>query len=420
MRFETLTLKEWRQFDSVEISFHPRLTVLTGANGAGKTTLLNILSQHFGWNTPFISTARPTRKGIFRYFTRWLPGHEDDGVGGNETIGVLSYGDGPRADLTVPESDNPNFQVQIAGQQPVPGLFLPSHRPVYSYQRVEQIPTHLDARQEIFEQYFNNLRQFYSPRASIDSPSFRLKAALISLGTFGYGNEVVARNQEAIETFEGFQEILRKVLPPQLGFQRLAIRMPDIVFECVGNNDFSLDAASGGVAAIVDVAWQIYMKSLIEEGEFVVLADEPENHLHPELQRSLLPGLMEAFPRVQFIVATHNPFMVTSVPDSNVFVLHYYEGKVHSRVLADVDRSASANRVLMDVLGVPFPMPLWVEDRVNRIVARVQAEEVSAEALHKARAELSEVGFGHLFPDVVERLLEDGVDKKVDVEMGEA
>jgi hypothetical protein len=309
--------------------------------------------------------------------------------------------------LVVPESDNPNFQVQILGQQPVPGIFLPSHRPVYSYQRVEQIPTRLDARAQLFEQYFSNLRQFYSPGNYVESPSFRLKAALISLGTFGYGNEVVARNEEAIETFEGFQQVLRKVLPPQLNFRRLAIRMPDIVFECADGNDFSLDAASGGVAAIVDVAWQIFMKSLIEADEFVVLADEPENHLHPELQRSLLPGLMSAFPDVQFIVATHNPFMVTSVPDSNVFVLDYLQGKVHSRVLSDVDRSASANRVLMDVLGVPFPMPLWVEARVQEITKRVQAESVSAEALNRARAELSEVGFGHLFPEVVERLLED-------------
>lgn len=415
MRFQRLELRDWRQFDTVQVDFHPRLTVLTGANGAGKTTLLNILSQHFGWNTPFISTARPTRKGIYRYFTRWIAGHEDDGVDGDEAIGALRYADGRGSQLVVPESDNPNFQVHISEQQPVPGLFLPSHRPVYSYQQVEQIPTRLDARQELFEQYFSNLRQFYSPgRARIDSPSFRLKGALISLGTFGYGNEVVARNEEAIETFEGFQEILRKVLPPQLEFQRLAIRMPDIVFECAGNNDFSLDAASGGVAAIVDVAWQIYMKSLIEEGEFVVLADEPENHLHPELQRSLLPGLMAAFPTVQFIVATHNPFMVTSVPESHVFVLHYDGGKVHSRVLPDVDRSASANRILMDVLGVPFPMPLWVEARVDEIVTRVQAEDVSADALHRARAELTEVGFGHLFPDVVERLLQDSESERGD------
>jgi predicted ATPase len=407
MLFQKLELRTWRQFDVVEVDFHERLTVLTGANGAGKTTLLNILSQHFGWNTPLISTARPTRKGMFKYFTRWLPGLEDDGVGGTEKIGALSYGSGGEATLAVPESDNPNFQVQIVNQQHVPGLFLPSHRPVYSYQRVEQIPTRLDARQELFEQYFSNLRQFYSPRTPVDSPSFRLKSALISLGTFGYGNKVVARNEEAVETFEGFQDILRQVLPPQLGFQRLAIRMPDIVFECAGSNDFSLDAASGGIAAIVDIAWQIYMKWLIEKGDFVVLADEPENHLHPELQRSLLPGLMAAFPSVQFIVATHNPFMVTSVPESHVFVLHYHERRVRTRVLPDVDRSASANRVLMDVLGVPFPLPLWVEARVNEIVTRVQAEDVSADALQRARSELSEVGFGHLFPDVVERLLQD-------------
>jgi predicted ATPase len=406
MRFEQLELHRWRQFESVDVRFHSRLTVLTGANGAGKTTLLNILSRHVGWETPFVSTARLTRKGVFRYFSRWFSSEDAEDAG--PQVGTLRYDDGSEALLTVPDEAGPNFQVQIQGQQNVPGLFLPSHRPVYAYRRVDEIPTELDARDQLFEQYLTNLRQFYSPRAQIESPSYRLKAALISLGTFGYGNQVLERNEEAIATFEGFEEVLRTVLPPQLGFRRLSIRMPDVVFECAGDNDFSLDAASGGVAAIVDVAWQIFMKSLIEQGPFVVLADEPENHLHPELQRSLLPGLMEAFPQVQFIVATHNPFMVTSVPDSNVFVLDYHEGKVRSRGLADVDRSASANRVLMDVLGVPFPMPLWVESRVDQIVARVQAEDVSADALQRARAELSEVGFGHLFPEVVERLLGEG------------
>jgi hypothetical protein len=265
----------------------------------------------------------------------------------------------------------------------------------------------LDARDQLFEQYLNNLRQFYSATARIESPSYRLKAALISLGTFGYGNEVVERNEEAIATFEGFQDILRKVLPPNLNFRRLAIRMPDIVFECEGS-EFSLDAASGGIAAIVDVAWQIYMKSLLEPDGFVVLADEPENHLHPELQRSLLPGLKTAFPTVQFIVATHNPFMVTSVPESHVFVLDFENGCVVSNGLADADRSGSANKVLMDVLGVPFPMPLWVETEVERIVTRLQDQEVTKEALTEVKGEMRHLGFGHLFPEVVDRLLDGG------------
>ena len=127
---------------------------------------------------------------------------------------------------------------------------------------------------------------------------------------------------------------------------------------------FSLDAASGGIAALMDVAWQIYMRSRSDE-TFTVLIDEPENHLDPSLQRSILPGLLTAFPQVQFIVATHNPFVVTSVRDSNVLVLNFVDGSVVSTKLDDVDRSATANKVLTDVLGVPFPVPLWVEDEVR-------------------------------------------------------
>ncbi len=408
MRFTKLQLSQWRQFERVELEFHPQLTVITGANGAGKTTLLNILSQHFGWSTPFVSTARLTRKGVFRYFSGWFRDREGDAPGGGtQPVGSLQYTTGTEAQLVVPDNNDPNFQVQIVDQQQVPGIFLPSHRPVYSYKRVDQIPTVLDARDQLFEQYLNNLRQFYSATARIESPSYRLKAALISLGTFGYGNEVVERNEEAVATFEGFQEILRKVLPPKLNFRRLAIRMPDIVFECEGS-EFSLDAASGGIAAIVDVAWQIYMKSLLEPDGFVVLADEPENHLHPELQRSLLPGLKTAFPKVQFIVATHNPFMVTSVPESHVFVLDFENGNVVSNGLADADRSGSANKVLMDVLGVPFPMPLWVETEVERIVTRLQDQEITKEVLTEVKGEMRHLGFGHLFPEVVDRLLDGG------------
>jgi predicted ATPase len=43
VKFNNLRIEGWRQFDNIDIEFHPRLTVLTGANGAGKTTLLRVL-----------------------------------------------------------------------------------------------------------------------------------------------------------------------------------------------------------------------------------------------------------------------------------------------------------------------------------------------------------------------------------------
>ena len=397
-KFAALEVADWRQFGSVQIDFHPRATIITGANGTGKTTLLSILSQHFGWALAFIGTPRIDRRGARKYFSGFIR----DVDSGNVDVGELTYDTGAVATLQAP-TEGVSFKITIRGSQAVPGVYITSHRPVYSYQPVTEIPTDVQAGDQLFDQYLNNIRQFYQPAARVQSPSYRLKTSLISLAMFGYGNQVVAPNHQASTTFEGFSEVLTHVLPADLLFRRIAIRMPEVILE-TGTGDFSLDAASGGIAAIVDVAWQIYMRSRSDR-TFTVLMDEPENHLHPSLQRSLLPGLLNAFPQAQFIVATHNPFVVTSVRDSNVIVLSFVDGRVQSTRLADVDRSATANRVLTDVLGVPFPVPLWVEDEVEKIVNSVRDKNLTTELLSALRDQLNLIGLGHLFPEVIDRLL---------------
>ena len=397
-KFKSLEVSQWRQFGWVEIEFHPRMTVITGANGAGKTTLLNILSQHFGWTQRFVGTPRIDRRGARRYYS----GVTTESSSSDVNVGKLAYDNGSVATLLVPtEADI--FNISIDPLQLVPGIYLTSHRPVYTYQKVTEIPTEVRAGNELFEQYLNNIRQFYEGNARIQSPSHRLKAALISLATFGYGNKVVTPNAEARSAFEGFSRVLKSVLPADLGFQKVAIRMPEVVLE-TRTGDFSLDAASGGIAALLDLAWQIYMRSRTDS-TFTVLMDEPENHLHPRLQRSVLPGLLYAFPQAQFIVSTHNPFVVTSVRDSNVIVLDFDNEKVKSTNLASVDRTATANQVLTDVLGVPFPAPLWVEDEIGNIVNSVRDQDLSTETLTEIRKRLNLAGLGAMFPQVIDRLL---------------
>lgn len=45
----------------------------------------------------------------------------------------------------------------------------------------------------------------------------------------------------------------------------------------------------------------------------IVLIDEIDLHLHPRWQRVIVPKLREHFPRVQFVVTTHSPFVLQSV-----------------------------------------------------------------------------------------------------------
>ena len=76
-----------------------------------------------------------------------------------------------------------------------------------------------------------------------------------------------------------------------------------------------------------------------------------------------------------------------------------------STALPEADRSASANEVLSEVLGVPFPVPMWVEDEVDKIVSSIGSRDLDAELLSEVKASLSKVGLVDLFPQVVDRMV---------------
>lgn len=156
--------------------------------------------------------------------------------------------------------------------------------------------------------------------------------------------------------------------------------------------------------SIIEMAWQILLRSHSEGGKLTVLLDEPENHLHPSLQRELIPDFLTAFPRVQFIVATHSPFVVTATPESTVYALDYDErNRVISRVLDYSNKAANAEETLKDVLGLASTAPTWAEDVYRAVLARYEGG-ITPERLRLLRDELSRLGLVKHFPEAVQNL----------------
>jgi predicted ATP-binding protein involved in virulence len=78
----------------------------------------------------------------------------------------------------------------------------------------------------------------------------------------------------------------------------------------------------------------------------VCLIDEIDTYLHPDWQYSILKGLVDSFPNVQFIITSHSPFVLTSVPSHKITIydLHTEGGEIVVREILENLSGADANR----------------------------------------------------------------------------
>ncbi len=407
-RLVSLTVSGWRQFSNVTIEFHERLTIVTGANGSGKSTLLNLIAPHFGWQVPFATAPPPLSSrvaefatSVWKVVTRLANPQIGDVVDEPMVaVGEVRYLEGSN-DIMVPASTTHHtYMARYAREHPLRGLFIPSHRPVFAPRDTR----HRRGRVELskaFESYSSAVQASWVPGvASKLTPLEVLKGTLLSC--FSSSDDSRTAPWE-------FSNKLAETLPSAVKFRSLSTTDDEIVLETDTGN-FTLDSVSGGLAALIDLTWQIYLYDRISPDGFIVVIDEPENHLHPELQRSVLPNLISAYPNVQFIVASHAPLVVTSVREANVYALVYKEAEVESgfrrvvesKRLQDFDRAGTANETLRAVLGLDITMPQWAASIIDDVVADVARDGYSEDAFKTLETRLKDTGLESYGAEVVE------------------
>lgn len=85
----------------------------------------------------------------------------------------------------------------------------------------------------------------------------------------------------------------------------------------------------------------------------VVLLDEIDLHLHPTWQRRVVPVLKRLFPKLQFIVTTHSPLVLTGFEREEIIELGLEGGKVVQRPNAIEPGIMTASEVLTSYFMVP-------------------------------------------------------------------
>ena len=127
--------------------------------------------------------------------------------------------------------------------------------------------------------------------------------------------------------FEGFENILKRLFGDDA--LKLSFDYKNYVFYIEKTDGrFPLTDLSDGYSSALDIVADIILK--MQDGVNVVrtydvpgmvFIDEIETHLHLKLQREILPLLTSIFPKIQFVVTTHSPFVLSSVENAVVYDL---------------------------------------------------------------------------------------------------
>ena len=169
----------------------------------------------------------------------------------------------------------------------------------------------------------------------------------------------------------------------------------DIMMEHPVYGAMELNRLSDGIRNIIALTGDIALRCVrlnkhlgiraCEETTGVVLIDEVDMHLHPSWQQTVLGSLTKAFPRIQFIVTTHSPQVLSTVHRENIRLLGTNEAgqMTVSEPLAD-SYGEPSNDVLQAIMHVdpqpPVPEKADLE-RLTELVDQGLSDDAEAQRL---------------------------------------
>ena len=198
-------------------------------------------------------------------------------------------------------------------------------------------------------------------------------------------DEVLAGQLDAIR---GALDILLKdegycpLLHINQKFKTLAILAPAVSHEIQDSIFLSLpisylsDGVRCALSLFMDIAFRCTKlnpnlgNKACEETPGIVLIDEVDLHLHPAWQQKILNTLQFAFPKIQFIVTTHSPQVVSSVQKECVRIIS--DGQIVP--VFSQTQGVESQDILVEIFGTDSaPQDDEYVQKLNRY-ARLEAE----------------------------------------------
>lgn len=330
MKVKSIQINNIGGIEDIYIDFDDHMNFICGPNGIGKTTLLECIAHSFSLSdTNILKRSVLSESGSFKSTI------EIDGSNQESNIVIADF--------------DPSNQSRINGlyDHAIKLLSLKVSR-IFGYQSLASVNRDVDKNlhtslQEAksgvniseVKSWFVN-RYLYSPHGELTEQqiiNFELAKKSFSLlnEEFSFSKVLASSNDIMVNTPNG--EIYYEYLSS--GFKSCL----SIIFGIIKDIEFRFK--NPNISAF--------------EFDGVILIDELELHLHPEWQAKIAKVLVEVFPQVQFITATHSPHILQGANSNEIIALASDNGKVYRRKLDGQKygyQGWTVEEILVDVMGM--------------------------------------------------------------------
>jgi predicted ATP-binding protein involved in virulence len=355
---QRLELQNYRGFKHLTVDFDERLTVLIARNGLGKTAVLDAISVAFG---PFVGSfhtgksvgidpadvrlllTNPQLREMEQQYPASIKAQTKLEVRGTPNsdkeydISSIRHLNAKKSKTTIKEAHLSKFgwlmQRAITNNEPI---ILPLVT-YYGTGRLWHEKKKIDRK--IFKSEFFSRTSGYQDCLDPAS-SFKYVKDWLKYATEADSEERnLWREKQGFahrETGTAYTSLLfaiRQAVDECLsltGWQglRYSFKHQTVVMEHPQQGVLEVSQLSDGVRNMIGLVADIAYRAVRLNSHFgqdapkktpgIVLIDEVDMHLHPEWQQVVLTNLTKAFPALQFIVTTHSPQVLTTVPAKSI------------------------------------------------------------------------------------------------------
>lgn len=395
MKLNQLSLWDYRCFSELKIDFQPDLTVLVAANGAGKTSILDAIAIAFG---PYVGAfdeavgkhfepsdirqfqARATLTHEMEYAARGvrlqaqglIPDSIPDRLGGISSTWERALSGPTKAKTSVKDAkelSDYGKRMQEAVRTPGNDVLLP----LLAYYGTGRLWQQKNQKKQSWSDKIVRTSRTVGYTDCLDPASkyktfvewfryWNLNAKELRIKALESGEAAVASE------FDGYIKSVATAVDVCLepvGWKSIeySISRDALIAHHDEFGELPVEQLSDGIRNMIGMVADIGFRATKLNGQLgaqaatstpgIVLIDEVDMHLHPRWQQMILAQLRKAFPKLQFIVTTHSPQVLTSVPSESIRILR--DNKVYSAPPGT--EGAEPERMLKQVLGLDEVRP---------------------------------------------------------------